>query len=222
MSNRIRVLSFDEAFSETGWVRLDIDMHKRRIILADRGTFEITRYVGLAANRDLVARYGKTAVNILFLKQVLQRLWDTQRPNFVVAEDFFMDPRRMKAGLSICRWLATADNFFLEKGVRLFLIPTKVAKQTVTEHGGANKKSVQECISSLRDLEFRKKIDINAMSLHETDAFAVAYAFVKNNLDAVIEQHRLISTNSIEPVTPVRLMTDKIASEGLDYETDAE
>jgi len=61
---------------------------------------------------------------------------------------------------------------------RLFKISPTVIKQHMTQSGAADKIRMMQSIYLKNDIKLKKRM-LNSLSEHETDAVAVAYAFVK-------------------------------------------
>lgn len=103
-----------------------------------------------------------------------------------VSEDVFVHPHRINAFKSLLLYLNKLEELVVVKRkMKLFKIPPRVIKQTLTLYGGANKQTMADHIYNNSEIKLKKKM-MYKLSEHEIDSIAVAYTFCKNFMNLMV------------------------------------
>lgn len=184
-SNIIKVLAIDPGLTNTGWSLLECDTVTGKIVVARVGEFHPAPTAEKSTYRDQVNKFSKRTISLKVLRESLQKLFVETKPRYVAIEDIFFNPTRPMAHAALAMWhcvarLAAHDVL----NVPVEIVPTKIAKQSITGRGDNGKFSVQQSIITNKDISFKTGIEAQ-MDEHSADAIAVGYAFFTRNIDRI-------------------------------------
>jgi len=184
-----RVLAFDPAMGVTGWSVMDADDSTgfKDCVVFKFGSIKPASTVSKVLYSDKVNTFGKSTVSLNYLQEQVCLLIDEFKPDFIAIEDTYLDPRRPTAYASLLQWICAVKLVCLQRyNMPIFLVASKVAKQSVTGHGGSTKVSIQESLLDRSDVKFKQKKQSDMLSEHEADSIAVGFHFLTNILPSMI------------------------------------
>jgi Holliday junction resolvasome RuvABC endonuclease subunit len=128
-----------------------------------------------------VERFGKSTISLSYLCEEVAKLVEEIRPDYVVTEDVYLNPRLPTAFASLLCWICAVKMMLYNKfQLMLYRIPTKVAKQAIFGAGDASKENVMEAVRNRSDIIFKQPKQALNLTEHEADAIAVGVAMASN------------------------------------------
>ena len=182
-STLVRSLNLDIALSTCGWSITDLKANppKDKYVLVSVARWGNIKPIAIAnkvSNNTLCERYTKRIISLDILRSEVAKLIDIFQPDFIVTEDTFMGsfPSAYAALEQAITSVALMcyDNYRMP----LYRIPTKNAKQAVTNSGASKKASVLEHIVSSDTIVFKQKALTCDLDHHSADSIAVGYDFL--------------------------------------------
>lgn len=184
VAKKVRLLTFDPAMGVAGWAVIDYDPVTRVRLVVKKGELTPNKIIDRAANREETDQFGKRLPSLKLVREMVRELFLEYKPDYVVTEGIFCNPKRITAYTALLQWLTTVElMLYMEFRVILYHVPTKIAKQAVTGSGGSGKLLVQDAVLSHPMIEFKKPPEI--LHEHEADAIAVGFGFIESVLPAL-------------------------------------
>lgn len=176
-NNRFKILAFDPGLTTTGYSLLEGSLDSTDITVIKLGSIHPGPVVDRKEYREDVDKFDKRVITLAYLREQVTKLVGELKPDVIVAEDIFINPKRPQAYGALCMWLSTVrmtcrDNF--QKYV--FAIPTKICKKVLSGRGDSGKLTVQECVKANTHIKFKFEEDQMQMTEHQADSIAVANA----------------------------------------------
>lgn len=189
----IRVLGIDPGMRFTGFSFLSYDRAKGKTTVNEYGTFCADALTKKENGKELKI-YGNI-ITLETYEREFNKLFEKYKPQFVVSESAFYNPKMPNAFLSLSLCINTMKRVLRTHGQVLYTVAPKEAKQCVAT-GIADKVAVQDGIHKHDDLIIKhtKANPIEKMVEHEADSCAIGYTFIKNYLNDILmiqEQQRL-------------------------------
>ena len=168
------ILSFDPGLSFSGWAYSDAE--KDVFSVKDCRLITPNKTVDHKEHRGEVEIYGKRIITLSLLRGMIRELMDKFKPDIVVSEDAFFNPRRPGAYEALIQWILTVS-FLLrdEYHLPLYRIPPKLVKKYISGMGTADKEGVKRAVAQHKDIRLSPDIIIDNLMEHEGDAIAIGY-----------------------------------------------
>lgn len=183
----IRLLCFDPALSCSGWAIIDYRPDRNTEVISRFGTIKPAQIAAKVAHKDEVSLFSKRTVSLALLREQVTALIEEHKPDYVIVEDSFFNPKRPNAYASLVQWTCVVAMLCRDVfNMPIFKIPTRSAKQCVTGTGGAGKVSVRQAILEDPEINFKQKRQAEGISKHESDAIAVGHCFIKEILPGIL------------------------------------
>ena len=177
-SNRFKVLAFDPGLTTTGWSLSEGSLENRDLTVLKMDSIYPGPTIDKKAYRNEVAKFDRRTITLVYLREQVVKLLDELNPDFVVAEDIFINMQRPQAYGALCMWISTVRMICRDhKGMYLTTIPTKLCKRETCGTGSSNKLTVQQAIAASPHIKFKDEYAISHMTEHQADSIAVAVAF---------------------------------------------
>lgn len=193
-STKYRILAFDPGIANTGWSLLESTLGGGELTVLKMGELHPGPTADRAVYRDLVERFDKRVISLSLLREFITGLLNEYKPDFVCCEDIYISMAHPTAYGSLAMWICTAKMTVMDVAAKkLFAIPTKICKQSITGSGGSGKNPVFSSVLTHKDIHFVPSIDKRSMTEHQADSIAVAYAFhtkFRDYIEAYLTQVR--------------------------------
>lgn len=178
-----RSLNLDIALSTCGWSVTDLrQKHPTSvpflISVEQWGVIRPVAAASKAANRVLCDIYTPRIISLIELRNGVRELIHLYKPDYVTTEDTFMYKWPSAYAALEQAITAIALMCFTEFKMPLYRIPTKNAKQSVTQSGASKKASVMECIQHSKTIVFKQKLSKEELNEHSADSIAVGHDFL--------------------------------------------
>ncbi len=185
MNKTIRILGIDPGINNTGYSLGIFDIESDTITIKEYGVFCASAIAKKKQKEDYKV-FG-TVISYACYAQKMKSLIDTYKPDYVVSESAFYNPRMPNAYLSLSLCINTIRNVLYEYRKVLYTIAPKEAKQTVAT-ATSDKAAIQESIHNLDDLHIRHtdQKSVEKMVEHEADSIAILYTFCKKTLRTLL------------------------------------
>ena len=179
-ADNVKVLAFDAGMQVTGYA----------VIERKNGTYVVSRFGSIKASaqvsrvlyKDRVEEFGKSTIALSYLNEQIEILMNEIRPDFVVVEDAYLNPRIPQAYQSLIQWICAVKIMLYKTfGKALHRLPTKIAKRAAFGSGSAEKENVMDAILTREDIDFKQKKQSVQISEHEADAIAVGIGFLSES-----------------------------------------
>ena len=176
-SNKFKLLAFDPGLTTTGYSLLEGSLDSPDITVIKLGSIHPGPVVDRKEYREDVEKFDKRVITLSYLREQVKKLVAELKPDVIVAEDIFINPKRPQAYGALCMWLSTVrmtcrDNF--QKYV--VAIPTKICKKVLSGRGDSVKQTIQDCVRANTHIKFKFEEDMMQMTEHQADSIAVANA----------------------------------------------
>lgn len=188
MNNIVKILAFDPGLSSAGWAIITVNIKKSAIVVSHVGMLKISQIVGRVKYEEEREIFGDRVVALGALEHSLYDMAEKYKPDFIVTEDAFYNPRRPAAYMALTQWITQLEMAMYRWRKPVYRIPTRLAKQCVASAGGADKPNVQAALFSAADITIKPKLRQIVKDTNVSDALAVAYTFVKMALPTLITQ----------------------------------
>ena len=186
-TNKRRVFAIDPGTTTCGWSLLEYNIDDGNVVVLKTGIISSRKVVVRAAMRDKVAIFGKTILVLEILRKKLFECLSSAKPDYVVIEDAFFNPKRPSAYAILLQCIVTVRRLiYTEYNMPLYTVPTRTAKQTMTGNGGDKKQCVQDMIISKEDIIFKNDKLKYSIIVDEADSIAVGYHFCKKVLPTLL------------------------------------
>lgn len=181
----IRILGIDPGMHFTGYSFGSYDIETSIYTINDYGVFSADALTK-KENKEELKVYGNI-ITFETYEREFNKLVDKYKPQFVVSESAFYNPRMPNAFLSLSLCINAMKRVLRKHCMTLYTVAPREAKSTVST-GSADKLAVQEGIHKLKDLKIKhtKATPVEKMVEHEADSCAIAYTFVKNYLNDIL------------------------------------
>ena len=175
------LLSIDPGFTSFGYAISTIEPGGH-MVLRRIGVEHPTAEADRAARKEMVQTLGRPVVQMIVLREMLQRIIQLDKIHFYACEDAFYNPRRPSAFKSLVTVLTVLDMAVYDlAGKQVTKIPPSIAKKAVFQ-ASANKNDVKEAVLRHPDIDWTaiaKDNDVNAYTDHTYDSIAIGYAFAQ-------------------------------------------
>ena len=186
-TNKRRVFAIDPGTTACGWSLLEYNIDDGTVVILKTGIISSRKVVIRAAMRDKVAIFGKTILVLEILRKKILECLSSSKPDYVVIEDAFFNPKRPSAYAILLQCIVTIRRLiYVEYNMPLYTVPTRTAKQTMTGNGGDKKECVQNMIISKEDIVFKNDKLKYSLIVDEADSIAVGYHFCKKILPTLL------------------------------------
>jgi Holliday junction resolvasome RuvABC endonuclease subunit len=180
-----RTLNIDPALSICGWSVLDLKLEQCKNVQV--------------IPKVVVNRFGcimsSSEANKVLLRESIDCLIREFKPNFMVIEDAFYNPKFPSAYASLLQCICTISVMCRDRyNLPVYRIPTRSAKQTIFGTGSANKKDIIEAVLSSPNIVFKQKKSSALIGEHEADSIAIGYHFMLNNLPGLLSSKQSSET----------------------------
>lgn len=188
-TKKFTVLAFDPGLTTTGWSLLEGNTSDGELVVLKIGELHPGPVADHKQYREETAKFDKRTITLALLREELTKLFNQIKPDFVTAEDIFINMQRPQAFSALCMWVCTVRTLCRDVMQKyLVTIPTKICKQVVTNSGSNGKLSVQQCIAGSKHVHFKNPEDLIHMSEHQADSIAVGIAFAVRYRDLINKQ----------------------------------
>ena len=182
-----RVFAIDPGTTTCGWSLLEYNIEDGNVTVLKTGIISSRKVVVRAAMRDKVAVFGKTILVLEILRKKIHELLISSKPDYVVIEDAFFNPKRPSAYAILLQCIVTIRRLiYTEYEMPLYTVPTRVAKQTMTGNGGDKKECIQDKIIKRDDIIFKNDKLKYSLIVDEADSIAVGYHFCKKLIPTLL------------------------------------
>lgn len=191
---KIRVLGFDPGLSHTGWNLSEIDVESGALHVLKIGEFSPSGVADKAAYREESEKYGKRTISLAVLRDSITQLLTDHKPDYIVMEDAFINPKRPMAYGALCMWHCTARMVAREiAGKAIITIPAKSAKLGVSGRGDSGKMNVQQAVVTNPKISFKSDKLIQGLTEHCADSIGLSYSFMTMYLPSIVSEAKTIS-----------------------------
>ena len=143
------------------------------VLTVDSYTFDIIKVDSWLIELDVLTNSKNDIVRLRFLSNIIKRILKRFNIRIMGVELAFMNIKFPKAGIKLAQYITTIiqtiDQY--DKRMTVYTLAPKLVKTSFTKNGTAEKDDMLKEIKS-RNLD--DILDIESMSQHEIDAFAVA------------------------------------------------
>lgn len=202
MDRIIRVLGIDPGINNTGYCLGLIDTETGIITVKDYNVFSSST-VTKKKYKDDFKNFGSVVCHHYYSERITDII-ETLKPDYVVSEDAFINPRMPRAYGSLLLCISIIRNVLYRKfKKKLFTVAPKEAKRAVAE-ATADKLAIQESIHKLDDLVIKHTAQKpqETMCEHEADSVAILYAFCKKTLRSLIISEQDDTPTIVESMEP--------------------
>lgn len=197
-----RSLNIDPALSICGWSVLDLKLEQcknvqviPKVVVNRFGCIMSSSEANKVLYRPEVDIYGKQLITLCMLRESIDCLIKEFKPNFMVIEDAFYNPKFPSAYASLLQCICTISVMCRDRyNLPVYRIPTRSAKQTIFGTGSANKKDIIEAVLSSPNIVFKQKKSSSLIGEHEADSIAIGYHFMLNNLPGLLSSKQSFET----------------------------
>ena len=188
-NNKFKILAFDPGLTSTGWSLLESEIDSQDVVILKIGELHPGQLADRAAYRDEVNRFDKRVVTLRLLREGVAGLLNEFNPDFVTAEDIFINMFRPMAYGALSMALCVMKMICRDvAGKYLVAIPTKICKQVMTGRGDRGKVTVQQSIAAHPHIKFKDPNDLAHMTEHEADSIAVGMALFDRYHDLIVKE----------------------------------
>lgn len=188
-NNKFKILAFDPGLTSTGWSLLESEIDSQDVVILKIGELHPGQLADRAAYRDEVNRFDKRVVTLRLLREGVAGLLNEFNPDFVTAEDIFINMFRPMAYGALSMALCVMKMICRDvAGKYLVAIPTKICKQVMTGRGDKGKVTVQQSIAAHPHIKFKDPNDLAHMTEHEADSIAVGMALFDRYHDLIVKE----------------------------------
>lgn len=188
-NNKFKILAFDPGLTSTGWSLLESEIDSQDVVILKIGELHPGQLADRAAYRDEVNRFDKRVVTLRLLREGVAGLLNEFNPDFVTAEDIFINMFRPMAYGALSMALCVMKMICRDvAGKYLVAIPTKICKQVMTGRGDKGKITVQQSIAAHPHIKFKDPNDLAHMTEHEADSIAVGMALFDRYHDLIVKE----------------------------------
>lgn len=185
----IRVLSFDPGLTLAGWAVLDYNLTDGTIIVHRFGDISPSKIASRVNMSEQVEKFGKRIISLDILEDMVKKLYDEYKPDYVASEDAFFCPATPNAFASLLHWLNTIELLLFKQYQKpLVKISPRSVKQCITGSGGTQGKlPMHDAIMSDSQIVFKQKKSQEEMNEHSVDAISVGVCFIRTILLSLTE-----------------------------------
>jgi len=177
---KIKVLAIDPGTTNCGWSILEYVTTTGEITIAKLGTIHPRRIVSRVAMDDRREKFGGGILRIDLLRNEISDIIEENNPEFIAIEDAFYNPKFPNAYGIILQCITTIQLLiFRSFNKKIYKIPTKSHKETVTGNGSIKKDCVQNIVINHPELTYRSEKLKLKMTQDEADAISVGFHFCK-------------------------------------------
>lgn len=188
-NNKFKILAFDPGLTSTGWSLLESEIDSQDLVILKIGELHPGQLADRAAYRDEVNKFDKRVVTLRLLREGVAGLLNEFNPDFVTAEDIFINMFRPMAYGALSMALCVMKMICRDvAGKYLVAIPTKICKQVMTGRGDKGKVTVQQSIAAHPHIKFKDPNDLAHMTEHEADSIAVGMALFDRYHDLIVKE----------------------------------
>ena len=188
MESTIRILSIDPAISEAGWSILDYEIKSKNVTVYKFGSIMPNKAVSRVDRRDDVEKFGKRLMALGVFEDELRVVLEVFKPNYVVVESAFFDPRKPNAYVALVQCYYVIQKLTYQVcHMPIYSVAPKAAKLALTGDGTSVKDNIQECVLSSNKIVFKQKKQALAITEHEADSIAIGHGFIVNILPGIIQ-----------------------------------
>lgn len=188
-NNKFKILAFDPGLTSTGWSLLESEIDSQDVVILKIGELHPGQLADRAAYRDEVNKFDKRVVTLRLLREGVAGLLNEFNPDFVTAEDIFINMFRPMAYGALSMALCVMKMICRDvAGKYLVAIPTKICKQVMTGRGDKGKVTVQQSIAAHPHIKFKDPNDLTHMTEHEADSIAVGMALFDRYHDLIVKE----------------------------------
>jgi Holliday junction resolvasome RuvABC endonuclease subunit len=190
---KIKILSFDPGLSATGWAYLIYNTNDCSISIQKFGHIKPQKIAHKCRtdilNPEMLELYKNNesavvrATTLCIVEQEVMNLVETFKPDHIITEGPFYNPKRPAAYAALVMWITTIMCSLMKNYQKhLVSIAPMQIKQIVGGKGNAGKLDVAGGIFKFPNVRFKnRKIDNNTILVdHESDAIAVGITFIQN------------------------------------------
>jgi len=171
------ILSFDPGLSFSGWAYSYADDATNIFTVEEYGEITPNKTVGHKEYRSGVEVFGHRIITLTLLREMFRELFLRYKPDIVVSEDAFFNPRRPSAYEALIHWILTVSLVLKDEfDMPLYRIPPKLVKKFISGVGTSNKIGVQDAIFKHKDIVFSPELKDIVLTEHEGDAIAIGYS----------------------------------------------
>lgn len=182
-----RILSFDPGLTCTGWCLSEYNVITGKLKVLKFGSIHAIKLASVAAQRDLVNKYGKRLITLQILDQHIRKIISVNKPDYVTSEDAFCNPRRITAFVALSQWLANTQGLlYKEFKLPLYKLAPKHIKRVLTGDGTSGKINIQKTVLAHDKIDFKSNLPTTSMNEHEADAIGINYTFVQTMLPGLL------------------------------------
>ena len=172
----MNILAIDPGLTFMGWAVLKDD---GMIEVVKTGMVLSSKHVSRVKYRDSVDNYGKRTVSLDFMMNAITELIRENSIDILAIEGSFYNARTPSVYGSMMQILGVIMlTTYKEFKLRVWVVPTKIAKKWIAGDGGSSKMSVKDAIMYKDDINIPDDIELTE---HILDAIAVGYALIKND-----------------------------------------
>ena len=188
-NNKFKILAFDPGLTSTGWSLLESEIGSQDVVILKIGELHPGQLADRAAYRDEVNKFDKRVVTLRLLREGVAGLLNEFNPDFVTAEDIFINPRRPQAYGGLCMAICMMKMICRDvSNKRLVTIPTKIAKLDIAHSGSSGKRDVMESVTNHPNIKFASNDLRLNLSEHEADSIAVGWSLTKRYKDLIAKE----------------------------------
>lgn len=175
---RVRIIGIDPGSTELGLCILDFDIRTMKVLLVKPFTVYVDK---LSQNESIAATRGNRVARLDALRKTLCAVFTEHRPDIVVSEAPFYNPRMPGAFAPLVETMDTIGRAVgdYDPVIRLATLAPSIVKKGVESAAGSNDKGlVRDALQKIPELGLTAQI-VSRLSTHATDAAAVAYTKFK-------------------------------------------
>lgn len=183
----IKILSFDPSLSDAGWAVAEYHLGTGNSTILKTGNLSPNKLATRVNMSEQVEKYGKRLISLDILEEMVIKLVEENKPDYVVSEDAFINPGMPSAFISLIHWLNTIELLLYKRYKKpLIKLAPKTVKMIVTGSGASGKIPVLESILNDKHVSFKHKVNSKDLNEHTSDAIAVGIAFARTVLISMI------------------------------------
>jgi len=177
-SNKFKILAFDPGLTNLGYSLLEGSTSDGDLVVLKIGEIHPGPTVDRVAYKDDVEKFDKRTISLAYMREQVGLLIDKHKPDFICAEDIYINIHRPQAYGALCMVICVMRMFCRDYANKyLVTIPTKICKRETCGSGGGGKIGVQEALVNHKHIKFANEFDMMHMTEHQADSIAVGYAF---------------------------------------------
>jgi Holliday junction resolvasome RuvABC endonuclease subunit len=193
-TSKIRVLGFDPGLSHTGWNLSEIDIENGALNVVKLGEFSPSGTADKATYREESEKYGKRTISLAVLRETIAQLLTELKPDYIVMEDAFINPKRPMAYGALSMWHCTARMVARDvAGKAIIVIPAKSAKLGVSGRGDSGKVNIQQAVVTNPKIHFKNEKLMQGLTEHCADSIGLSYSFMTMYLPSIISEANAIA-----------------------------